>query len=198
MKVPHILKDGSDSVGVAGALSRVYINIGTFHQEWVNHFKPLLGGDQTPMDVANARENSVYWRATEGRVGNLAAYFLKAAGPMYLADAPGGEQYLSEDQAALERGKLVFADNCASCHSSKQPEGLAKRTDAYREWMRQEVMKPDFLNDNFLSDDHRYPVSLDPDQRLQRARDQFDARPHLGQLLVRDLQDAASGRRRSR
>jgi hypothetical protein len=62
----------------------VYINIGTFHQEWVNHFKPLLGGDQTPMDVANARENSVYWRATEGRVGNLAAYFLKAAGPMYL------------------------------------------------------------------------------------------------------------------
>jgi hypothetical protein len=160
MKVPHILKDGSDSVGVAGALSRVYINIGTFHQEWVNHFKPLLGGDQTPMDVANARENSVYWRATEGRVGNLAAYFLKAAGPMYLADAPGGARYLSGDRAVLERGKLVFADNCASCHSSKQPEGIAQRTDAYREWMRQEVMRPDFLNDNFLSDDHRYPVSL--------------------------------------
>jgi hypothetical protein len=160
MNVPHILKDGSDSVGVGGALSRVYINIGTFHQEWVTHFKPLIGGDQTPMDVANARENSVYWRTTEGRVGNLAAYFLKAAGPMYLADAPGGARYLSDDPATLERGKLVFADNCASCHSSKRPDGLARGTDAYREWMRQEVLKPDFLDDNFLSDDARKPVSL--------------------------------------
>lgn len=160
MAVPHILKDGADSVGVAGALSRVYINIGTFHQEWVQNFKPLIGGEQQPMDVANARANSVYWRATEGRVGNLAAYFLKAAGPMYLKDAPGGEQYLNDDEALLERGKLVFADNCASCHSSKQPEGIAKRTDAYREWMRQEVLKPDFLDNNFLSDDDRHPVSL--------------------------------------
>ncbi len=160
MAVPHILKDGADSVGVAGALSRVYINIGTFHQEWVENFKPLIGGDQTPMDVANARANSVYWRATEGRVGNLAAYFLKAAGPMYLDDAPGGAPYLSDDPAVLERGKLVFADNCASCHSSKQPEGLAKGTDAYRDWMHREVLQADFLDDNFLSDDDRYPVSL--------------------------------------
>ena len=160
MKVPHILKTGEDSVGVAGALSRVYINIGTFHQEWVEHFRLLLGGDQTPMDVANARENSVYWRATEERVDNLAAYFLKAAGPMYLRDAPGGEEYLTDHQAALDRGKLVFADNCASCHSSKRPEGLARGSDEYRTWLRQEVMKPDFLDNNFLSDDHRHPVSL--------------------------------------
>jgi hypothetical protein len=160
MKVPHILKDGADSVGVTGALSRVYINIGTFHQEWVRHFKLLIGGSQTPMDVAYARENSVYWRATENRVGNLAAYFLKAAGPMHLKDAPGGAKYLTSNQAVLERGKLVFADNCASCHSSKQPQGIAKDTGDYRERMRQEVLKPDFLDDNFLSDDDRYPVSL--------------------------------------
>ena len=55
---------------------------------------------------------------------------------------------------------MVFADNCASCHSSKQPEGIAKRTDAYRQWMRQEVLKPDFLDNNFLSNDDRNPVSL--------------------------------------
>jgi hypothetical protein len=93
-------------------------------------------------------------------VGNLAAYFLKAAGPMYLKDAPGGARYLSDDQALLERGKLMFADNCASCHSSKEPEDLTPRTDAYREWMRKEVLKPDFLDNNFLSDDDRYPVSV--------------------------------------
>src|SRR5690606_31842237 len=113
---------------------RVYINIGTFHEEWVKHFKPLIGGDQEPMDVAYARENSVYWRNTEGRLDNLIAYFLNAAGPMYLKDAPGGEKYLSDDPAVLERGKLVFADNCASCHSSKQPDGIAKGTTAYRDW----------------------------------------------------------------
>ena len=160
MPVPHILKDGADSVGVMGALSRVYINIGTFHQEWVKHFNLLIGGEQEPMDVAYARENSVYWRATEGRVGNLAAYFLKAANPMYLKDAPGGAQYLSDDQALLERGKLVFADNCASCHSSKEPKDLVPGTEAYRKWMRQEVLKPDFLDNNFLSDDDRHPVSV--------------------------------------
>jgi hypothetical protein len=59
MPVPHILKDGADSVGVMGALSRVYINIGTFHQEWVKHFNLLIGGEQEPMDVAYARANSV-------------------------------------------------------------------------------------------------------------------------------------------
>ena len=30
--VPHILKDGADSVGVAGATIRVYINIGMFSE----------------------------------------------------------------------------------------------------------------------------------------------------------------------
>src|SRR5207244_1133198 len=34
-KVPHILKDGADSVGVPGATIRVYVNIGLFHQQWL-------------------------------------------------------------------------------------------------------------------------------------------------------------------
>ena len=34
MKVPHVLKDGADSVGVPGATLRVYVNIGTYSQHW--------------------------------------------------------------------------------------------------------------------------------------------------------------------
>ena len=35
---PHVLKDGSDSVGALGALNRVFINIGLFSEEWLNSF----------------------------------------------------------------------------------------------------------------------------------------------------------------
>ena len=40
---PRVLKDGSDSVGILGALNRVYLNIGLFSEEWLLHFKPLVG-----------------------------------------------------------------------------------------------------------------------------------------------------------
>ena len=41
-----MLKDGSDSVGMLGALNRVYINIGLFSEEWLLHFNPLIGGPE--------------------------------------------------------------------------------------------------------------------------------------------------------
>ena len=51
---PHVLKDGSDSVGALGALNRVYINIGLFSEEWVHHFTPLVGGtQQSPITIAD-------------------------------------------------------------------------------------------------------------------------------------------------
>ncbi|WP_454063649.1 hypothetical protein [Candidatus Nitrospira salsa] len=172
MVVPHILKDGADSVGILGALSRVYINIGEFHEEWIQHFKPIVGGKkQTPMDVATAKENSVYWQATEQRVGNLASFFLKAAGGHHLKDAPGGQAYLTNDESVLNRGKFVFADNCAGCHSSKLPkphDTVTPFDSFYNKWvdsedfkkqMRQMIMKPDFLENNYLSNEHRYSVA---------------------------------------
>lgn len=160
--VPHILKDGADAVGIQGALTRVYLNIGSFHQEWVKHFNPLLGGKpQTPIQVKVAQENSVYFQATERLVNNLAKFFLKAAGPHRLQDAPGGAAYLKKDEALLTRGKKIFAANCASCHSSKQPpNNLDWRSQEYRDWMQAEVLKPDFLANNYLSDERRHPVTV--------------------------------------
>ncbi|HEX7119549.1 MAG TPA: hypothetical protein VF212_12215 [Longimicrobiales bacterium] len=162
MHVPHILKDGADNVGLIGALSRVYVNIGEFHDEWLRNHNVLIGGKaQTPFEVAKAQERSVYWKATEERVDNLAAFFLKAAGPMHLADAPGGAAYLTTDQTVLTRGKIVFAENCASCHSSKQPPaGIEPDSEEGRAWFREAILRPDFAEGNFFSDDRRYPVSL--------------------------------------
>jgi hypothetical protein len=185
VRTPHVLKDGADSVGLLGALNRVYLNIGLFSEEWLLHFNPVAGGKTiTPIKIETAQKNSSYWQATEAGTPNTALFFLKAAQPDHLKDAPGGAAYLSSDAATLERGKSVFADTCARCHSSKGPPpppelalspakcagagylGCFKRywtwtqSDAYKSQMRQIVQAPDFLQGNYLSSEARIPVTL--------------------------------------
>ncbi len=82
----------------------------------------------------------------------------------------------------LDRGKTVFAETCARCHSSKAPKpavgldpaGCAgpgylqcwnkywawTKTDDYKRQMRAIVSAPDFLDDNYLSTEARVPVTL--------------------------------------
>src|SRR5262249_10833127 len=108
-RTPHVLADGADSIGIKGALARVYINIGEFHQEWIRHHNLLVGmRKQTPIPLAAARERSVYWQSSEHRVENLAKFFAKAATRMPLEDAPRGSEHLSHDSSVIERGKRVF------------------------------------------------------------------------------------------
>jgi hypothetical protein len=156
MMVPHILKDGADSVGVPGATLRVYINIGMYSQYWLTRHNALIGlTPQKPFQISMAEKNSVYWRATERKVGNVAKFFMRLE-PMKLADAPGGNAYLTQDPEILKRGKLAFASSCAGCHSSKQPpEGTA---DA-KAWFAAAVLQDDFATDNFFSNEKRYPVT---------------------------------------
>jgi hypothetical protein len=186
----RVLKDGSDSVGTLGALNRVYLNIGLFSEEWLLHFRAFLGGQKiSPIRVADAQKNSVYWQATEQQTADMATFFLVTARADRLADAPGGEAVLArDDPAAVDRGKLVFAEQCAACHSSKQPTpdpalgidvgdcagggngpGYRACWDRYRDWtlsdgyksaMRAMVMEPDFLEENYLSTDRRVPLDV--------------------------------------
>ena len=171
----HVLKDGADSVGILGALNRVYINIGLFSEEWLLHFKPLIGNFPgkriTPIEIAVLEKNSTYWNANVAQTPDVALFFLASARPDYLKDATGGKAYLTTDQKKLDHGKIVFAENCARCHSGKQPPNLCplgasckpgeiiENSAGYFEWMRKEVMKPDFLEGNFLSTERRIPVT---------------------------------------
>src|ERR1700721_474265 len=43
MPVPHVLKDGADSVGVVGATLRVYVNIGSYSQHFLQQHNVLIG-----------------------------------------------------------------------------------------------------------------------------------------------------------
>jgi hypothetical protein len=160
MAVPHVLKDGADSVGFTGALSRVYVSIGEFSQQWLLDHNELVGGvSQKPFSVSFAQKNSVYWQATAQRIPNLVKFLMKMTGPR-LQDAPGGGSFLNVSEEQLQRGKIVFAENCARCHSSKQPGNpSALSQEQYNEWMRREVLKPDFLENNFLSTEERIPVN---------------------------------------
>jgi hypothetical protein len=180
---PRVLKDGSDSVGVMGALNRVYLNIGTFSEEWLLHFNALVGGKPvSPIEIAVARKNSPYFVATEAQTFATAEFFLKSTNPHYLKDAPGGDKYLTKDKALLTRGKIAFAENCARCHSSKLPENITAfdpegcngpdylgcwnkywavtQTPEFKSKMREIVLADDFLKDNYLSAEFRVPVTL--------------------------------------
>jgi cytochrome c5 len=180
-EVPHILKDGSDSIGPAGAALRVYVNIGTcpdyrmsLEDTYMGLLRPLpLGSDaknptvQHPFDLNKAQQDCVDWQLTAARMTN-AANFLDANQPYYLKDAPGGSAYVTSDAAVMDLGKTVFGEQCARCHSSKLPPEVTQGSldkqspQAAAAWVKL-VKTPDFLDKNFLSDDDRYPlVSSDP------------------------------------
>jgi hypothetical protein len=181
---PRVLKDGSDSVGGLGALNRVFVNIGLFSEEWLQHINPLVGGKPfTPFPIKVAKQNSSYWNATELQTLDTAVFFLAATPPDHLRDTPVGDQYLTQDEGVLKRGKEVFAENCAACHSSKLPEEATKffpnkgcvgpnylscwneywtwtNSAAFKESMKKIVLEEDFLKENYLSTELRVPVTL--------------------------------------
>lgn len=156
--VHHILKDGADSVGVAGASLRVYVNIGMCADLWLTKIDAVAGlVPQKPFRMAEARDTCEDWRATEARM-EAAEAFLKTVGPMHLADAPGGARYLGELQDEVAQGGRVFARECAQCHSSRQPPSPLSDPGARKAWFEEAAQSPDFLTGNFLSDDRRYSV----------------------------------------
>ncbi len=150
--VPRILLDGSDSIGAWGALARVYLNIGTYWEQWQRLHRTVVGFEQQKaFRITDCDRNSVYWNATQDRVAALRDYFLKVSpGMPLLATADGADrlrplnepmlreqakqqkqdysllkaqaQSRSVDVSQLRRGREVFARNCIVCHSSIQPE----------------------------------------------------------------------------
>src|SRR5262249_29458899 len=140
------------------------------------------GKEISPIKISVARANSAYFKATEAQTLDMARFFLKTTDAHHLADAPGGQKYLTTNQQVLTQGKVAFAENCARCHSSKlppsapglDPEGCAGKdylrcwndywawtqTPDFKQKMRDIVMARDFLQDNYLSAEFRVPVTL--------------------------------------
>jgi len=150
-RVPRVLFDGADSVGTWTALSRVYLNIGEYWEQWIRIHNPLVGFEpQKPFRIDDCKAYSVYWNATQLRVAPMRDYFLRISPPMRLTDvdedvdrtAPVDEAVIRKqaknegrdpekafaderathiDTSKLKHGRRVFARNCIVCHSSVQP-----------------------------------------------------------------------------
>jgi hypothetical protein len=143
--VHHILKGGEDSIGALEAIQRVYFNIGSCSEQcWVNHFADMRQVDpaqrgfaQTPFNIGQCRRDCPEFRAIEDRLQNLLDFFAsaesdqtdleaarararKAANPAAVYSRTDFIAELEKEfgKGAISRGQLVFADNCARCHSS--------------------------------------------------------------------------------
>ncbi|HKT97964.1 MAG TPA: hypothetical protein VJS30_15745, partial [Paraburkholderia sp.] len=130
---PRVLLDGADSIGIEGALLRVYLNIGAYSEQWRRVQNTIVGFvPQRPFDIATIRARSVYWNATEHfRVEELENFFryvtqsgATVAQPMKLASTEEGLARITANKADSDKGRDVFIQNCAICHSSKQPPNL--------------------------------------------------------------------------
>ncbi|HMN43732.1 MAG TPA: hypothetical protein PKE27_04135 [Povalibacter sp.] len=143
--VHHILKGGEDSIGALEAIQRVYFNIGSCSEQcWVNHLTDLRQIDpqqrnfgQSPFDIGQCRRDCPNFRAIEDRLQDLMNFLTSAEthatdlqvarenelkkkrpGATYDAAAFVADLEREFGAGAVDRGREVFAANCARCHSS--------------------------------------------------------------------------------
>ncbi|RZU02485.1 cytochrome c [Rivibacter subsaxonicus] len=143
--VHHILKGGEDSIGGLEAIQRVYLNIGSCSEQcWVNHLSDLRvvdplqrGFGQTAFNIGQCRRDCPNFRAIEDRLDNLLDFFLSAEADATDLDAARNAQIRSKSpgknygradlvrdleaefgKGAVSRGRTLFAQGCARCHSS--------------------------------------------------------------------------------
>ncbi|TBV94072.1 cytochrome c [Azotobacter chroococcum] len=147
----HILKGGEDSIGALEAIQRVYFNIGSCSEQcWMNHLSDLRqldpqqrGFGQMPFNIGQCRRDCPNFRAIEDRLPNILDFFMSAEAHTTdlrvarenqrrttMPEARYSEQDLVADlerefgENAVARGREIFANTCARCHSS-QPEAAA-------------------------------------------------------------------------
>jgi cytochrome c1 len=167
--VMHILKGAEDSVGVLEAVQRVYINIGSCSETcWENHLVNFFvldpndrGYGQTPFSIGQCRRDCPNFRAIEDRLPDI-AHFLLAQRPadLYVArHLKSREELIAQldkefGSGSVLKGKEVFANNCAKCHSSQQPDknGNFSNVDFWATDKNGERI-------DFLSNDVAYPMA---------------------------------------
>ena len=166
-------------MGLVIAATRVYVNEGSGYKDWfptwaLNPYdlkgSQERGFKQKEFDILGKirKDPKSPWMQTEARMPNMALYLsthdgfpLKDAIEAEGRGGKNGKDYLTTDADVLRKGKIAFADHCARCHSSKKPDNLPEDAEARRGRRPGAalVLRDDFLTDNFLSDDERYPVS---------------------------------------
>lgn len=124
---PRVLLDGSDSIGAFGALARVYLNIGTFYEEWATCHNPIIGfKPQRPFSIEVCQRNSVYWQTNERyRVPYLAAYFTQKYAPKPAAQPASPPTPVATVSTEEKPASNTLVAPATQSHTSTQPMKLA-------------------------------------------------------------------------
>lgn len=163
--VPNILKGGEDSIGFNGAVQRVYFNIGSCSEQcFINHVPDLRQADpkqrnfgQSPFDIGQCRRDCPNFRAIEDRLDDIVAFLLTARpSDLYLARGYGSPRDLELEleqqfgEGAIDRGREIFAANCASCHS-RQAGPFDANTDFHAVDPNDPTLRLDFMGNDELT-----------------------------------------------
>jgi hypothetical protein len=143
--VNHILKDGSDSVGVDMALLRVWVNIFCEGRYWIDDlYNPGTGRRQKPFDLNDLRLNARAddelsvadkarrdelrarygpdvgkdWAEAHRRNPHLLGY-LASYTPYHLKDAPGGKQFLLDETKPDDKSALDRGKKLFALHCAE-------------------------------------------------------------------------------
>lgn len=182
--VHHILKGGEDSIGAHEAIQRVYFNIGSCSEQcWVNHFSDMRqvdpaqrGFGQTSFNIGQCRRDCPNFRAIEDRLQNVLDFFASAESDQTDLQVAMAKARQASDPAAsygradfvadlekefgkgaVGRGQMVFADNCARCHSSiPESEGGSFRS---RDFAAANEQHPRKVRADFLGNDQATPAT---------------------------------------
>ena len=138
----------------------------------------------SPIEIADARKNSVYWQATELQTPNMARFFLASTDAALPEGRAGRRRRISTEDAgdaaarqdrlrralrALPLEQAAAAARRASISRTATARTISTAGTAYWAWtktdefkaqMRQIVLADDFLTDNFLSTELRVPSTL--------------------------------------
>ena len=135
--VPRFLANGADSAGMLAWLTRSYLNLGTFGNEFNRCQIPILGtSPQHPLKVSTAMADSGYYKSLQKYQIPYIAAFLSAksaktgrttvTGNYKYSSLPDGATYFANgaDHSSVKNGTQLFLQNCAVCHSSIQPKNF--------------------------------------------------------------------------
>ena len=166
-------------MGLVVAATRVYVNEGSGYKDWfptwaLNPYD-LKGSEergfkQKEFDILGKirKDPKSPWMQTEVRMPNMALYLsthdgfpLKDAIEAEGKGGKNGKDYLTTDADVLRKGKIAFADQLRPLPQQQEARQPARPQDAeaQKKAWRELVLRDDFLTDNFLSDDERYPCS---------------------------------------
>ena len=192
MKVPHVLKDGADSVGVPGATLRVYVNIGSYSQHWLEQHNALIGLTPQSLSASRPLKKIPFIGSRPRRSSRTSPIFSCTSNPTGSEDAPGGKDYITTNESVMTRGKNCIRGKL--CHPSFEQAATS------RGGMQRNGSAPKcsagFSRQQFLFGRPSVSHHENPEQCRARALGTNAKRGHITRTPFRQgVQKSAGGRR---